>query len=141
VKRRIMLGTYALSSGYYDAYYLKAQKARTRVAEDFARAFERCDVIASPAAASPAFGFKAKSDPVAMYLMDYYTIPVSLAGLPALSVPCGAVIPDGGTRPMPMGLQLATPLFTERALFGYAHAYERATRHAERLTPVEIAAA
>ena len=141
VKRRILIGTYALSSGYYDAYYLKAQKARTRVAEDFARAFERCDVIASPAAASPAFGFKAKSDPVAMYLMDYYTIPVSLAGLPALSVPCGAVIPEGGTRPMPMGLQLATPLFTERALLGYAHAYERATRHAKRLTPAEIAAA
>ncbi|MEO7040161.1 MAG: Asp-tRNA(Asn)/Glu-tRNA(Gln) amidotransferase subunit GatA [Candidatus Elarobacter sp.] len=136
VKRRILIGTYALSSGYYDAYYLKAQKARTRVAEDFARAFERCDVIASPAAASPAFGFKAKSDPVSMYLMDYYTIPVSLAGLPALSVPCGAVVPEGGTRPMPMGLQLATPLFTERTLLGYAHAYERATRHAEKLSPV-----
>jgi aspartyl-tRNA(Asn)/glutamyl-tRNA(Gln) amidotransferase subunit A len=138
VKRRILIGTYALSSGYYDAYYLKAQKARTRIAEDFARAFERCDVIASPAAASPAFEFNAKSDPVAMYLMDYYTIPVSLAGLPSLSVPCGAVVPEGGTRPMPLGLQLATPLFTERALLGYAHAYERATRHAEKLTPVEV---
>jgi aspartyl-tRNA(Asn)/glutamyl-tRNA(Gln) amidotransferase subunit A len=137
VKRRILIGTYALSSGYYDAYYLKAQKARTRIAEDFARAFERCDVIASPAASSPAFEFNAKSDPVAMYLMDYYTIPVSLAGLPSLSVPCGAVVPEGGTRPMPMGLQLATPLFTERALLGYAHAYERATRHAEKLTPAE----
>lgn len=135
VKRRILIGTYALSSGYYDAYYVKAQKARTRIAEDFARAFERCDVIASPAASSPAFGFNAKTDPVAMYLMDYYTIPVSLAGLPSLSVPCGAVVPDGGSRPMPMGLQLATPLFTERALLGYAHAYERATRHADRLTP------
>jgi len=70
---------------------------------------------------------------VTMYLMDYYTIPVSLAGLPSLSVPCGAVIPDGGSRPMPMGLQLATPLFTERALLGYAHAYERGTLHAEKL--------
>jgi aspartyl-tRNA(Asn)/glutamyl-tRNA(Gln) amidotransferase subunit A len=137
VKRRILIGTYALSSGYYDAYYLKAQKARTRIAEDFARAFERCDVIASPAASSPAFGFNAKSDPVAMYLMDYYTIPVSLAGLPSLSVPCGAVVPDGGDRPMPMGLQLATPLFSERALLGYAHAYEQATQHAAKLAPVE----
>jgi aspartyl-tRNA(Asn)/glutamyl-tRNA(Gln) amidotransferase subunit A len=141
VKRRILIGTYALSSGYYDAYYLKAQKARTKIAEDFARAFARCDVIASPAASVPAFGFNAKSDPVSMYLMDYYTIPVSLAGLPSLSVPCGAVVPEGGTRPMPLGLQLATPLFTERSLLGIAHAYERATRHAEKLSPVEIAAA
>jgi aspartyl-tRNA(Asn)/glutamyl-tRNA(Gln) amidotransferase subunit A len=141
VKRRILIGTYALSSGYYDAYYLKAQKARTKIAEDFARAFERCDMIASPAASTPAFGFNAKSDPVSMYLMDYYTIPVSLAGLPSLSVPCGAAVPEGGTRPMPLGLQLATPLFTERALLGYAHAYERATRHAEKLSPVEIATA
>jgi aspartyl-tRNA(Asn)/glutamyl-tRNA(Gln) amidotransferase subunit A len=131
-----LIGTYALSSGYYDAYYLKAQKARTRIAEDFARAFELCDVIASPAASSPAFGFNAKSDPVAMYLMDYYTIPVSLAGLPSLSVPCGAVVPEDGTRAMPMGLQLASPLFTERALLGYAHAYEQATRHADKLRPV-----
>jgi aspartyl-tRNA(Asn)/glutamyl-tRNA(Gln) amidotransferase subunit A len=138
VKRRILIGTYALSSGYYDAYYLKAQKARTRIAEDFARAFERCDVIASPAASSPAFAFNAKSDPVSMYLMDYYTIPVSLAGLPSLSVPCGAVVPEGGTRPMPMGLQLATPLFAERALLAYAHAYEQSTRHAAKLSP-EIA--
>ncbi|MDB5039805.1 MAG: gatA [Candidatus Eremiobacteraeota bacterium] len=141
VKRRILIGTYALSSGYYDAYYVKAQKARTRIAEDFARAFERCDVIASPAASTPAFGFNAKSDPVSMYLMDYYTIPVSLAGLPSLSVPCGAVVPEGGTRPMPMGLQLASPLFTERALLGYAHAYERATMHAEKLSPIEVATA
>jgi aspartyl-tRNA(Asn)/glutamyl-tRNA(Gln) amidotransferase subunit A len=136
VKRRILIGTYALSSGYYDAYYLKAQKARTLIAADFHRAFEKCDVIASPAASSPAFTFNAKSDPYSMYLMDYYTIPVSLAGLPSLSVPCGAVVPDGGTRPMPLGLQLASPLFTERALLGYAHAYEQATHHAAKLTPV-----
>jgi aspartyl-tRNA(Asn)/glutamyl-tRNA(Gln) amidotransferase subunit A len=140
VKRRILIGTYALSSGYYDAYYLKAQKARTLIAADFHRAFEKCDVIASPAASSPAFAFNAKSDPYSMYLMDYYTIPVSLAGLPSLSVPCGAVVPEGGTRPMPLGLQLATPLFTERALLGYAHAYEQATRHAAILAPVEAAA-
>jgi aspartyl-tRNA(Asn)/glutamyl-tRNA(Gln) amidotransferase subunit A len=138
VKRRILIGTYALSSGYYDAYYLKAQKARTRIGEDFARAFERCDVIASPAASSPAFKFNAKSDPVTMYLMDYYTIPGSLAGLPSLSVPCGAVVPEDGTRPMPLGLQLTSPLFTERELLGVAHAYERATLHAEKLAPPEI---
>jgi aspartyl-tRNA(Asn)/glutamyl-tRNA(Gln) amidotransferase subunit A len=138
VKRRILIGTYALSSGYYDAYYLKAQKARTRIGEDFARAFERCDVIASPAASSPAFKFNAKSDPVTMYLMDYYTIPGSLAGLPSLSVPCGAVVPEDGTRAMPLGLQLTSPLFTERALLGAAHAYERATMHAEKLAPPEI---
>jgi aspartyl-tRNA(Asn)/glutamyl-tRNA(Gln) amidotransferase subunit A len=133
VKRRILIGTYALSSGYYDAYYVKAQKARTVIADDFKRAFERCDLIASPAASSPAFTFNAKSDPVAMYLMDYYTIPVSLAGLPSLSVPCGTVVPDGGSRAMPMGLQLASPLFTERLLLGAAHAYERATQHAAQL--------
>ncbi|HEY0615251.1 MAG TPA: Asp-tRNA(Asn)/Glu-tRNA(Gln) amidotransferase subunit GatA [Candidatus Elarobacter sp.] len=133
VKRRILIGTYALSSGYYDAYYLKAQKARTRIAEDFERAFRACDLIVSPAASSPAFRFNAKSDPVTMYLMDYYTIPGSLAGLPSLSVPCGSAVPDDGDRPMPMGLQMTTPLFTERALLGYAHAYERATRHADHL--------
>ncbi|HEX3469245.1 MAG TPA: Asp-tRNA(Asn)/Glu-tRNA(Gln) amidotransferase subunit GatA [Candidatus Elarobacter sp.] len=140
VKRRILIGTYALSSGYYDAYYLKAQKARTRIGEDFARAFERCDLIAAPAASSPAFRFNAKSDPVTMYLMDYYTIPGSLAGLPSLSVPCGAVVPDDGTRPMPLGLQLTSPLFTERALLGAAHAYERATLHAEKLSAPKVLA-
>jgi aspartyl-tRNA(Asn)/glutamyl-tRNA(Gln) amidotransferase subunit A len=73
-----------------------------------------------------------------MYLMDYYTIPGSLAGLPSLSVPCGAAVPEDGTRPMPMGLQLTAPLFAERALLGIAHAYERATLHAEKLTPVVL---
>jgi len=137
VKRRILIGTYALSSGYYDAYYLKAQKARTLIAADYRRAFEHCDVIASPTTASPAFRFNAKSDPYSMYLMDFYTIPISLAGLPSLSVPCGAVVPDGGTRPMPLGLQLAAPLFAERELLGFAHAYEQATHHAAKLSPVE----
>ncbi len=89
VKRRILIGTHALSSGYYDAYYVRAQKARTLIARDFDRAFARCDLIACPAASSPAFEFGAKSDPYSMYLMDYYTIPMALAGLPALSVPCG----------------------------------------------------
>jgi aspartyl-tRNA(Asn)/glutamyl-tRNA(Gln) amidotransferase subunit A len=136
VKRRILIGTYALSSGYYDAYYVKAQKARTMFARDFARAFEACDLIASPAASSPAFEFNAKSDPYSMYMMDYYTIPMSLAGLPALSVPCGWVTPEGAEQPLPMGLQLAAPLFEEVRLLGAAHAYESATRHALEHQPV-----
>jgi aspartyl-tRNA(Asn)/glutamyl-tRNA(Gln) amidotransferase subunit A len=130
VKRRILIGTYALSSGYYDAYYVRAQKARTLIARDFDTAFAACDLIACPAASSPAFQFNSKSDPYSMYLMDYYTIPMSLAGLPALSVPCGWVTPPGGERPMPMGLQLCAPLFEERLLLGAAHAYEQATKHA-----------
>ncbi len=135
VKRRILIGTYALSSGYYDAYYVKAQKVRTLIAADFAKAFEACDLIAAPAASSPAFRFNAKSDPYSMYLMDYYTIPVSLAGLPALSVPCGAAVPEDGRAPMPLGLQLIAPLFEERRLLGAAHAYEQATQHASKLKP------
>jgi aspartyl-tRNA(Asn)/glutamyl-tRNA(Gln) amidotransferase subunit A len=131
VKRRILIGTYALSSGYYDAYYVKAQKARTMFANDFKKAFEKCDLIASPAASSPAFEFNAKSDPYSMYMMDYYTIPMSLAGLPALSVPCGWI------AGMPMGLQLAAPLFEEAKLLGAAHAYEQGTRHAEKV-PVAV---
>ena len=129
VKRRILIGTYALSSGYYDAYYVKAQKARTLFSQDFKRAFESCDLVASPAASSPAFQFNAKSDPYSMYMMDYYTIPMSLAGLPALSVPCGWI--DG----MPMGLQLAAPIFEEAKLLGAAHAYEQATHHAAKVEP------
>ena len=136
VKRRILIGTYALSSGYYDAYYVKAQKARTMFARDFARAFETCDLIASPAASSPAFEFNAKSDPYSMYMMDYYTIPMSLAGLPALSVPCGWVTPEGAEQPLPMGLQLAAPLFEEVRLLGAAHAYENATHHAIEHQPM-----
>ncbi len=135
VKRRILIGTYALSSGYYDAYYVRAQKARTLISQDFARAFASCDLIACPAASSPAFGFSAKSDPYSMYLMDYYTIPMSLAGLPALSVPCGWVQPDGASQPMPMGLQLCAPLFAERPLLAAAHAYEQATHHARLRAP------
>ncbi len=135
VKRRILIGTYALSSGYYDAYYVRAQKARTLIASDFAAAFAQCDLIACPAASSPAFQFNAKSDPYSMYLMDYYTIPMSLAGLPALSVPCGWLTPPGGDRPMPMGLQLCAPLFAERLLLGAAHAYERLTNHATAHAP------
>ncbi|HUY40000.1 MAG TPA: Asp-tRNA(Asn)/Glu-tRNA(Gln) amidotransferase subunit GatA [Candidatus Dormibacteraeota bacterium] len=133
VKRRILIGTHALSSGYYDAYYVRAQKARTLVARDFAQAFASCDLIASPATSCPAFALGAKSDPYSMYLMDYYTIPMSLAGIPALSVPCGWV--HEGGRALPAGLQLAGPHFAEALLFGAAHAYERATKHARRHAP------
>jgi aspartyl-tRNA(Asn)/glutamyl-tRNA(Gln) amidotransferase subunit A len=139
VKRRILIGTYALSSGYYDAYYVRAQKARTLLGNDFKRAFESCDLIANPAAATPAFEFDAKSDPYSMYLMDYYTIPMSLAGLPSLSVPCGYVEREG--RRLPLGLELSAPLFGERSLLASAHAYERATLHAQRLAPPPIAPA
>jgi aspartyl-tRNA(Asn)/glutamyl-tRNA(Gln) amidotransferase subunit A len=135
VKRRILIGTYALSSGYYDAYYVRAQKARTLIAKDFEKAFASCDLIACPAASSAAFPFNSKSDPYSMYLMDYYTIPMSLAGLPAVSVPCGWVEPTIGTEPMPMGLQFTSPIFTERMLLGVAHAYEQATKHADRRGP------
>jgi len=135
VKRRILIGTYALSSGYYDAYYLRAQKVRTLIAQDFQRAFEACDLIACPATSCPAFEFNAKNDPYSMYLMDYYTIPMALAGLPALSVPCGWMTPAGGSVPMPIGLQLSSPLFSERLLLGAAHAYEQATKHAQARKP------
>jgi len=148
VKRRILIGTYALSSGYYDAYYVRAQKARTLIARDFEKAFADCDLIVCPAASSPAFRFNAKSDPYSMYLMDYYTIPMSLAGLPALSVPCGWIKPDGPStgsgqvHPMPMGLQFCSPLFSEKLLLGAAHAYETLTGHAKTHGPAidEVAA-
>ena len=109
---------------------MRAQKARTLIARDFERAFAECDLIACPAASCPAFEFNAKGDPYSMYLMDYYTIPMSLAGLPALSVPCGWTTPDGSNLPLPIGLQLCAPLFGEKLLLGGAAAYERATNFA-----------
>jgi aspartyl-tRNA(Asn)/glutamyl-tRNA(Gln) amidotransferase subunit A len=131
VKRRIILGTYALSSGYYDAYYVRAQKVRTLMKKDFDEAFERCDVIACPPVSCPPFELGAKTqDPVAMYLMDYFTIPMSLAGITALSVPAGYV--DG----LPVGLQIAAPAFEEGRMLGVAHAYEQATRWAWQREPV-----
>jgi aspartyl-tRNA(Asn)/glutamyl-tRNA(Gln) amidotransferase subunit A len=138
VKRRVLIGTYALSSGYYDAYYVKAQKARTMFALDFQRAFSRCDFIASPAASSPAFSFDAKSDPYSMYMMDYYTIPMSLAGLPALSVPCGWVDDPQQKAPLPLGLQLAAPLFEEARLLAAARAYEEGTGYAKQFEPAAM---
>jgi aspartyl-tRNA(Asn)/glutamyl-tRNA(Gln) amidotransferase subunit A len=123
VKQRILVGTYVLSHGYYDAYYLQAQKVRRLIARDFARAFDRCDVIFGPTAPTTAFAIGEKTDdPVQMYLNDIFTIPAPLAGLPALSVPCGF---DG--RGLPVGLQMMGPHFSEARLLGIAHAYQRAT--------------
>ncbi|MQA73519.1 MAG: Asp-tRNA(Asn)/Glu-tRNA(Gln) amidotransferase subunit GatA [Solirubrobacterales bacterium] len=127
VKRRVMLGTYALSSGYYEAYYGRALRVRTRIAEDFARAFERCDLIVTPTSPSVAFELGARTaDPLAMYLSDYFTVPMSLAGIPAISIPAGLATPPGGGPELPVGLQLTTPAFTESKLLDAAHALERA---------------
>ncbi len=121
VKRRIMLGTYALSSGYYDAYYGTAQKVRTRIAEDFAAAFAQFDFILTPTSPWTAFELGSKTaDPLAMYLNDFCTVPMSLAGIPAISIPCG--LSEG----LPVGLQLAGPAFSESRLLDAAHALERA---------------
>jgi aspartyl-tRNA(Asn)/glutamyl-tRNA(Gln) amidotransferase subunit A len=130
VKRRIMLGTYALRSGYYDAYYLKAQKVRTLIKRDFERAFERCHVIATPTAPSPAFKLGEKTaDPLQMYLNDVYTIPCNLAGIPGMSLPAGFV--EG----LPVGLQLLGPPLGESTLFAVAGAYQRVTDWHTQLPP------
>src|SRR5258708_3119690 len=130
VKRRIMTGTYVLSAGYFDAYYLKAQKARRMITDDFRAAFEKVDLVIGPTTPTPAFDIGAKiNDPVLMYLNDIYTIGANLAGLPGVSVPCGFV--DG----LPMGLQLVGPHFAEAKLLNAAHQYQQATdwhRHAPR---------
>jgi aspartyl-tRNA(Asn)/glutamyl-tRNA(Gln) amidotransferase subunit A len=121
VKRRVMLGTFALSSGYYDAYYGRAQRVRTVIVRDFARIFEEVDIVASPTSPTVAFRFGERTqDPLSMYLADVCTIPVSLAGLPAISIPCG--LSDG----LPVGLQLAGPAFSENRLLDAAHALEGA---------------
>jgi aspartyl-tRNA(Asn)/glutamyl-tRNA(Gln) amidotransferase subunit A len=124
VKRRIMLGTYALSSGYYDAYYAKAQAVRTLICQDFRDAFNDVDLIVAPVTPTPAFRLGEKSeDPLQMYLSDIYTISVNLAGLPAISVPCG--ISTGG---LPIGLQFIGRAFEEETLLRGAHAYEQSTQ-------------
>jgi aspartyl-tRNA(Asn)/glutamyl-tRNA(Gln) amidotransferase subunit A len=121
VKRRIMLGTYVLSAGYYDAYYGRAQRVRTKIAEDFARAFEQVDFIVTPTAPTVAFGLGEKtSDPLQMYLNDYCTVPMSLAGIPAISIPCGL------SAGLPVGMQLAGPAFSENRLLDASYALERA---------------
>lgn len=121
VQRRIMLGTYVLSSGYYDAYYLKAQKVRALIQQDFNQAFEKCDVIATPTSPTAAFKIGEKmDDPLQMYLSDIYTISVNLAGLPGLSMPCGLTV-DG----LPVGLQFIGKAFDEATILRAAHAYEQ----------------
>jgi aspartyl-tRNA(Asn)/glutamyl-tRNA(Gln) amidotransferase subunit A len=123
VKRRILIGTYVLSHGYYDAYYLQAQKIRRLIANDFAAAFKQCDVIMGPASPSVAFKFGEKSaDPVQMYLSDIYTISTNLAGLPGMSIPCGF-----GVNNMPVGLQLIGNWFDEARMLNIAHRYQQST--------------
>jgi aspartyl-tRNA(Asn)/glutamyl-tRNA(Gln) amidotransferase subunit A len=123
VKQRILVGTYVLSHGYYDAYYLQAQKVRRLIARDFAQAFERCDLILGPTSPTTAFPIGAKaSDPVQMYLNDIFTVSAPLAGLPALSIPCG--FDDAG---LPIGLQLTGNHFSEARMLGAAHRYQQAT--------------
>ncbi|HUP29589.1 MAG TPA: Asp-tRNA(Asn)/Glu-tRNA(Gln) amidotransferase subunit GatA [Usitatibacter sp.] len=123
VKRRIMIGTYVLSHGYYDAYYLQAQKIRRLIAGDFHAAFKRCDLIVGPAAPSVAFDLGARDkDPVQMYLDDLYTIPINLAGLPGMSIPCGF-----GARGRPVGLQIVGNYWSEARMLSAAHAFQQAT--------------
>ena len=128
VKRRIMLGTYVLSAGYYDAYYRKAQQVRSLIKEDFRRAFERCDAIVTPTAPTPAFVIGEKvDDPLAMYLNDIYTVTANLAGVPGINVPCGL-----SSRRLPIGMQLLGPYWSEPTLLRLAHAYEEIRPFTER---------
>jgi aspartyl-tRNA(Asn)/glutamyl-tRNA(Gln) amidotransferase subunit A len=121
VKRRILIGTYALSSGYYDAYYGRAQRVRTKIAQDFAAAFERVDFVVTPTSPGVAFELGAKADdPLAMYLNDYFTAPMPLAGIPAISIPCG--LSEG----LPVGFQLAGPAFSENRMLEASYALEQA---------------
>ncbi len=126
VKRRILLGTYVLSAGYYDAYYRKASRARTLIKRDFEQAFGEVDVIAAPTSPTPAFRLGEKvEDPLAMYLADIYTLPASLAGIAGLSVPCGTTAPTAERKALPIGLQLIAPAFGEERLLTVAAAVER----------------
>jgi aspartyl-tRNA(Asn)/glutamyl-tRNA(Gln) amidotransferase subunit A len=121
VKRRIMLGAYSLSAGYYDAYYLKAQKVRTLIRREFQQAFGKLDALVTPTSPSAAFRLGEKTDdPVQMYLSDVYTVPVNVAGLPAISLPCGFA------QGLPVGMQLIGPYLSEATLLRIAHAYEQA---------------
>ena len=127
VKRRIMLGTYALSAGYYDAYYGQAQRVRTKISEDFAAAFEQFDYLLTPTSPTVAFELGSRTErPLAMYLSDYCTVPMSLAGIPAISMPAGLAEPDGGGPELPVGLQLCAPAFGESGLLDAAYALEQA---------------
>lgn len=127
VKRRIMLGTYALSAGYYDAYYLKAQKVRRLIREDFEKAFKKVDIIMGPTTPTPAFRFGERAkDPLQMYLADIYTVAINLAGLPGISIPAGRVIRDGVS--LPVGIQVISPWFQEKSLFTIAKHIEKISK-------------
>jgi aspartyl-tRNA(Asn)/glutamyl-tRNA(Gln) amidotransferase subunit A len=127
VKRRIMLGTYALSAGYYEAYYGRAQRVRTKIAEDFARAFERFDFVVTPTSPTVAFRLGERvDDPLAMYLSDYCTVPMPLAGIPGISIPAGLAEPPEGGPALPVGFQIAGPAFSENGILEVAYALERA---------------
>jgi aspartyl-tRNA(Asn)/glutamyl-tRNA(Gln) amidotransferase subunit A len=128
VQRRILIGTYVLSSGYYDAYYARAQKLRTLIARDFSEAFEKCDVLLTPATPGPAFGVGEKtSDPVSMYLNDVFTVTVNLAGLPGISVPAGLT-----ANGLPLGLQFIGRAFDEATILRAARAIELASGFAAK---------
>ena len=124
VKRRILLGTYALSSGYYDAYYLKAQQVRSLIRQDFVKVFNDVDIVIAPSTPTVAFPLGDKiSDPVQMYLNDIFTIPANIAGIPAISIPAGLI------KNMPIGMQLMVPHHSEKTLLRVAYAYEQASNH------------
>jgi aspartyl-tRNA(Asn)/glutamyl-tRNA(Gln) amidotransferase subunit A len=126
VKRRIMLGTYALSAGYYDAYYGQAQRVRTKISQDFAAAFESFDYLLTPTSPTVAFELGARTErPLAMYLSDYCTVPMSLAGIPAISIPAGVAPPDDGGPDLPVGFQIAGPAFSDSAMLDVAYALEQ----------------
>jgi aspartyl-tRNA(Asn)/glutamyl-tRNA(Gln) amidotransferase subunit A len=129
VKRRILLGTYVLSSGYYDAYYLRAQKARTLIRDDFSKAFKKVDVILSPTSPMPAHKLgELKDNPLAAYMEDVFTIPVNLAGLPGISVPCDDVQLE--EKSLPVGLQIIGKALDETTILQVAHAFERSRANA-----------
>ena len=126
VKRRIMLGTYALSSGYYDAYYGRAQRVRTKIAEDYRAVFSDFDFVVTPTSPSVAFELGEKTDdPLAMYMNDFFTVPMPLAGIPAISIPAGLAEPEGGGPRLPVGFQIAAPAFAEQGLLEAAFALEQ----------------
>ena len=131
VKQRIMIGTYALSAGYYDAFYVKAQQVRTLIKQDFDKAFEHCDVILTPTAPTVAFGIGAVSDPLVMKQNDILTIPANMAGIPAISLPCGF------SNGLPIGLQMMAPAFGEEVLFRAAYAYEQANEWSKARAIIE----
>jgi aspartyl-tRNA(Asn)/glutamyl-tRNA(Gln) amidotransferase subunit A len=135
VKRRVMLGTYVLSSGYYDAYYRKAQKVRTLIANEFAAVFDTVDALVSPTSPTVAFPMGDRDDPLSMYMCDVDTLPANLAGLPGISVPCGFI------DSLPVGLQVLAPRFQDSRVFQIAHAYEQASDwHTARPPMAEVAA-